>query len=206
MKIITIDREFGSGGRELGKRLSDALNIPCYDEQILEMIAQKHGMDKNYVEHMSEKSIRAAYPLTIARRFSVPYRMMEQSVEIAVSQRKLIEELAAQGDCIIIGRCADIILKNYRPLNLFIYADHGSKLERCIKRASADEHLSASEIERRMKKIDRGRAEMREAFTNTKWGAKENYHLCVNTSGIEIKTLIPVLTEYIRQWFTSQQE
>lgn len=205
MKIITVDREFGSGGRELGKRLSDSLNIPCYDEQIIEMLAKEHGMDEKYIARMSEKSIRTMYPMTIGRRFSVPHGVMEQSVKIAVSQRKLIENLAAQGDCIIIGRCADIILKSHHPLNLFVYADHQSKLERCVNRAPAGEHFSRSEIERMMKQIDRGRSEMREAFTDTKWGAKENYQLCVNTSGIEIKALVPVLSEYIRQWFISQR-
>ena len=164
MKIITVDREFGSGGRELGKRLSDSLNIPCYDEQIIEMLAKEHGLDERYVARMSEKSIRTMYPLTIGRRFSVPHSVMEQSVKIAVSQRKLIENLAAQSDCIIVGRCADIILKNHQPLNLFVYADHRSKLERCVKRAPSDEHFSRSEIERLMKQIDRSRAEMPEVL------------------------------------------
>ena len=70
--IITINREFGSGGRELGKRLADALSIPCYDDEIIEMITKEHGWDAGYVARVSERSIRTAYPLTIGRRFSVP--------------------------------------------------------------------------------------------------------------------------------------
>ena len=71
-RIITISREFGSGGRELGKRLAEALHIPCYDHEIIEMIAKENGFNEDYVAHMSEKSIEAAYPLTIGHRFGVP--------------------------------------------------------------------------------------------------------------------------------------
>lgn len=72
MKIITISREFGSGGRELGKRLADALGIPCYDHEIMDMVAEKHGFDKNYISHVSEKDIRVFYPSTVAHRLIAP--------------------------------------------------------------------------------------------------------------------------------------
>ncbi len=85
--IITISREFGSGGRELGKRLSDALHLPCYDNEIIEMISKEHGLDAGYVARVSENSLRAAYPLTIGRRFSIPYKVMEQSIMVAVRTR-----------------------------------------------------------------------------------------------------------------------
>ena len=101
--IITISREFGSGGRELGKRLSDALHLPCYDNEIIEMISKEHGLDAGYVARVSENSLRAAYPLTIGRRFSIPYKVMEQSIMVAVTQQKIVQKLAQQGDCVIIG-------------------------------------------------------------------------------------------------------
>lgn len=202
--IITISREFGSGGRELGKRLSEALGIPCYDNEIIEMIAKEHGFDENYVAHVSEKSIQAAYPLTIGHRFTMaPNYVTKQSVKIAVEQRRIIEEFAKQGDCVIVGRCADIILKEYAPFNIFVYADKAAKLQRCIERAPEGENLTLAELERKMRDIDRNRASHRGFYTDTKWGAKEDYHLCINTSEIEIKKLIPVLTDYIRMWFTA---
>ena len=102
--IITISREFGSRGRELGKRLSDALHIPCYDNEIVKMISDEHGFDPDYVTRVSESSLRAEYPLTIGRRFSIPYKVMEQSIMVAVTQQKVIEKLAQQGDCVIVGR------------------------------------------------------------------------------------------------------
>lgn len=205
--IITICREFGSGGRELGKRLSEALEIPCYDQEIIELIAKEHGFDKDYISHVSEKSIKAAYPMTIGRRFSyTPNPASTQIIEVMTAQRKIIENFAKQGDCIIIGRSADIILKDFKPLNIFVYADKQSKIFRCMKRAAADEKLTSVKIAQKMTEIDKERAKHRTLYTDTKWGDKCCYHLCVNTSGIEIKKLIPGLAAYVQSWFVALEK
>ena len=121
--IITISREFGSGGRELGKRLSDTLKIPCYDKEIIALIAKENGFDENYVSHILEKKIQAAYPFTIGHQFATAMNhVTEQAVKIAVEQHKIIEHFAIQGSCIIVGRCADVILEEYSPFNIFVYA------------------------------------------------------------------------------------
>ena len=201
-RIITISREFGSGGRELGKRLAKALGIPCYDHEIIEMIAKENGFNEDYVANVGEKSIEAAYPLTIGHRFGMqPFQIMEQPIRVAVAQRQIIENFAKQGDCVIVGRCADVILKDYHPLNLFVYADKEAKIERCLRRAPADEKLTRADIERRMRQIDRGRAQYREMYADSKWGAKETYHLCINTTEKYIKEIIPGLAAYVRCWF-----
>ena len=194
--IITISREFGSGGRELGKRLSDALHIPCYDHEIVKMISDEHGFDPDYVTRVSESSLRAEYPLTIGRRFSIPYKVMEQSIMVAVTQQKVIEKLAQQGDCVIVGRCADTILAHLHPLRIFVYADRPSKFKRCQERAAEKENLTPAEMERRMRQIDKNRAKKHELTASIPWGAKEGYDLCINSSGREIKTLIPALAAY----------
>lgn len=205
--IITISREFGSGGRELGKRLSEALEIPCFDKEIIEIIAKEKGLDERYVSSLSEKSIQAAYPLTIGRRFSyTPDYVTKQAIEVAVEQCKIIERFAKQEDCITIGRCADVLLKKYKPLNIFVYADRKSKLQRCMEHSSADEHFTRGEIEKKMKQIDKNRAGQRGFFTDTRWGAKENYHLCINTSGVRIKMLVPLVADYVRMWFSEKVE
>ena len=134
MKIITISREFGSGGRELGKRLAEELGIHCYDHEIIELIAKEHGFDERYVANISEKCIEAAYPMTIGHRFAMPpVQIMDQGFQVAAAQQQIIENFAKQGDCVIVGRCADVILKDYHPLNLFVYADAESKIQ-CDKR------------------------------------------------------------------------
>lgn len=200
--IITVNREFGSGGRELGERLANALHIPCYDHEIIVMIAKKHGFDENYVAHVSEKSIQTAYPIKIGNRFTTTLNYAtKQEIVIAVEQRKIIESLAKQGDCVIIGRCADVILQEYNPFNIFVYAEVAAKRNRYIDRASASEKLTIKELERKMREIDKNRASHRSFYSDTKWGEKSNYHLCVNTTGKEIESLVPAIAEYIKCWF-----
>ena len=206
-RIITISREFGSGGRELGKRLADVLGVPCYDQQIIEMIANENGLDQQYVANVSEASIEAAYPMTIGHRFAtlpaVP--IMDQPIRVAVAQRKVIEQLAQKGDCVIVGRCADVILKDMHPLNLFVYADMESKVQRCMERAEKGEDLTRQELERKIKQVDRDRAHHRLMYDDGKWGAKECYHLCINTSGREIKDLVPAIAHFCRDWMADNE-
>ena len=187
MRIITISREFGSGGRELGTRLADALGIPCYDHEIIDMVAEKYGFDKNHIAHVSEKDIRVFYPTTIAHRLIAPHPMTQQSVSITVAEHELINELAQQGDCVIVGRSADIGLREMNPMNIFVYADWQSKLNRCKNRADENEHFSEKEILKKMKQIDKERAAYRSLFCEEDWGQKASYHLCINTSSKAIK-------------------
>lgn len=201
MRIITISREFGSGGRELGKRLADAFGIPCYDHEIIEMVAERHGFDKDHVAHVSEKDIRVFYPTTIAHRLITPYPMAQQSIKIAACEHEIIKEIASKGDCVIVGRCSDVILREMNPMNIFVCADTASKLERCKSKADETEHFLDKEMLKKMKQIDKERAAYRAMFTECDWGRKEAYHLCVNTSGKEIKTLIPGIAEYVKLWF-----
>lgn len=119
----------------------------------------------------------------------------------AVAEHEMIKQLALQGDCVIVGRCADVVCRDRNPLNIFVYADRLSKLQRCESRADGKEHLSEKEMLRKMRQIDKERAAYRELFTEEEWGRKESYHLCINTSGKEIKTLIPGIAEFVNAWF-----
>ena len=205
MKIITISREFGSGGRELGKRLAEELGIHCYDHEIIELIAKEHGFDERYVANISEKCIEAAYPTTIGHRFAMPpVQIMDQGFQVAAAQQQIIENFAKQGDCVIVGRCADVILKDYHPLNLFVYADMDAKVERCMKRAPEGEHLTRPEMEKAIRRIDKERAQNHLMYADTKWGTKEAYHLCVNTTHREIKQLVPALAQFCKDWFAAE--
>ncbi|MBQ8207720.1 MAG: cytidylate kinase-like family protein [Clostridia bacterium] len=205
MKIITISREFGSGGRELGKRLADALGIPCYDHQIIDLVAEKENLDKAYVANRSEKDIRAFYPTTIARGFSRPNYALQQTIQIMASEQEIIRKLAGESDCVIVGRAADIILSEYKPFRIFVCADELSKLSRCYSRAETDEKMTDKEILRKCREIDRHRASYRSMFTDKKWGLASGYDLCVNTTEKEIKSLIPALTAYINAWYSEEK-
>lgn len=203
--IITVDREFGSGGRELGKRLSDALKMPCYDDEIIEIIAKECGLDVDYVAHMSENRIQMAYPLTVGRRLSIPSEVVQQSIKVEIAQNKLFERLSQQGDCVIVGRCADVTLAHLHPFRIFVYADRASKIARCQERAPEQENLTLAQLERKMRSIDRNRAKQHKMASNIPWGAKEGYEVCINTTDREIKSLIPALAEYVKNWFLHTQ-
>ena len=204
MRIITISREFGSGGRELGKRLAEALGIPCYDQQIIEMVAEKENLDMTYVSNVSGRNISTFYPTTIARGFYRPNYAMMQTAQIMASEHDLIKKIANEGSCLIIGRAADVILAEHKPFSIFVCADEESKLKRCHARAKVDEKLTDREMIRKCREIDKRRASYRKMFTDKKWGEASGYHLCINTSGKEIKALIPGILEYIGRWYSEE--
>ena len=205
MKIITISREFGSGGRELGKRLADALGVPCYDREIIKLIAEQNGFDESYVSHLSEKVIQVSYPITIGRRFVTTNPVLEQQIKIISSQREILRQFAQKGDCVIVGRCADIILRDMKPMNIFVYADQQAKIDRCIANGKEGENLDPKVLAKKIKSIDKERAAYRELFTDTEWGDMRSYHLCVNTTGKEVKALVPGLVEYVNGWFEANK-
>lgn len=200
MKIITISREFGSGGREVGKRLADELGFAYYDREIVSAIAQKTSMDENYVANALEGGLFRSVPIHFGRTFSYSTTLMTNTANLYVEQHRIIRELAAKGDCIIVGRAADAILEEYRPFNLFVHADMEAKVQRCRQRAPEGEQLTERELIRHIKKVDAERARYHELFSDTRWGRKESYHLCVNTTGVEIKKLVPTIAQYARVW------
>lgn len=202
MRIITVSREFASGGREVGKRLADELGFDYYDREIITAVAEKSSFDVDYVENMLEKGLPKIFPLTFGRTFSYPDSAQQNFTKILLAQQQIITGIAEKGrDFVIVGRSADVILSEYKTFNIFVYADTESKIRRCRQREPADEKLSDRELIRMIKKIDSGRATNREFIGNGGWGDKENYDLCLNTSNIEIKKIIPSLASLALDFF-----
>jgi cytidylate kinase len=201
MRIITVSREFGSGGREVGKRLADALGIAYLDREIVTAISDKCSLDEDFVERNIESGLLKMYPpLTFSRTFTHMPFLVSGTADLLAQQHKVIKELATRGDCVIVGRGADEILREYRPFKIFVYADMPAKLERCRKRAAEDEKLSDRELERSIKQIDKARADNHNLLSPFKWGDKIGYHLCVNTTGVEIKDVVPPIAAYAKAW------
>lgn len=200
MSVITVSREFGSGGREIGKRLADALGFAYYDREIVTGIAEKTRMDEKYVANALEGGMFRSIPVHFGRTFSYSGSLMTNTANLFVEQHKLIRELAEKGDCVIVGRAADAILEDRKPFNLFVYADLESRLKRCQERAPEGETMNERELLRQIKKIDSDRARYHELFSDTRWGRKESYHLCVNTTGCEIKSMVPAVAQYAKMW------
>ena len=198
-KIITIGREFGSGGRELGRRLSERLGIAYYDHEIIAEIAKRTALSEAYVKQITENRPITSFPIHFGGRFcALPDPLMQQSISIYSEQHKLLCELAEKSDCIIVGRCADHVLRDRNPFRIFVYADVQSRLKRCMERKTDDETLSEQDIKRKIAVIDRNRSRYYAFFSGQKWGARENYDLLINTSGRNIKKQAAALYEYLR--------
>jgi cytidylate kinase len=201
MKIITVGREFGSGGRELGKRLAEELGFAYYDDEILTAVAQKSGLAQSYVRSIVEQSSFQSYPITYGKTFFLSDLNSDNHWKIIQAQNEVLKELAEKSDCIFVGRCADVILDKMNPLKLFVYADMDSKLVRCKANAPEGENLTDKELIKKIKETEKNRERYYRAFTERTWGDKENHHLCINTSGREIKDLVPAVAEFCRVWF-----
>ena len=206
MSIITVSREFGSGGREIGKRLADELGYAYYDREIVTAIARKTQLDEGYVANALESGMFRGVPIHFGRTFSYSAALLSNTTNLFVEQHKIIREIAAQGNCIIVGRAANAILEEYKPFNLFVYADMDAKVRRCMERAPEGEQLTEREMIRHIKKVDADRAKYYEMFSDTRWGMKEGYHLCVNTTGVNIKALVPIIAQYARGWMEADQK
>lgn len=159
-----------SGGRELGKRLADITGYDYYDSEIIAAVAKKSGMDEAYIENtLSNHGWRNQ---AITFRGTLASSAYVESSKVQLPERKeAISGIAQMGkNCVIVGRNADVILREYEPLNIFVCASAEAKLKRCTERASAGENLSEKELLRRMKRIDGVRRQTGELMTGSQWG------------------------------------
>ena len=197
-RIITVSREFGSGGRELGRRLSELLHIAYYDKEIVTEIAKRTSMSEEYVRQITEQKPVMSFPISIGRSFyPMTDPLLDQNQAIFREQHQIIREMADKSDCVIVGRCGDYILRDLNPFRIFVYADMDAKIARCRERGKEDPPLSDKELKQKITKMDKGRAKYYEFYTGQKWGGGLNYDVCINTSGRSIKELAAVLVRLV---------
>lgn len=204
MRIITISRQFGSGGRELGKRLADELGWDYYDKEIIERLAKEQGMDAEYVRHVLNNHEWHNMQLTFRSSFAGVVFDSGTRTELLVKQREIIEGIAEAGnDCIIVGRDADVILRDLRPFRLFVCADMQSRIDRCMTHENKKESgkLSEKEIKQNIKRIDRNRSRVREMLTGKEWVDGSAFDLTINATGKDIKKLAEAVAEFAPKWF-----
>ncbi len=194
-RIITIGREFGSGGREFGRRLSEKLGFAYYDQEIISEISKRTSLSEQYVQAIVEHRPSFSFPIHIGQSFyALENPAFEQTMTIYQEQASIITEMADRSDCVIVGRCADHILKEHRPFRIFIYADMESKIKRCREKGS-EEKLSNKELRQKISRIDKKRAKYYEFYTGHSWGDKLNFDLCINTTQTAIKEIVPVIAK-----------
>lgn len=200
-KIITISREFGSGGREIGKRLADYLGISYFDSEIVEELSKQTNLNKNYLDDKLEKGI-SHYSISFGSSFS-RISNASNSAMLLAKQHNVIKKIAAENDCIIIGRGADVALSQLMPFKIFVYADLQSKIARCKSRMSDSEKLSDKDIKKKIKLIDKGRKSTHDLYAPYVWGDKKAYDLCVNTTGLDIKIIVPAIAVIAENYFNN---
>lgn len=206
MKIITISREFGSGGRELGKRLADVLGFDYYDKEIITAISQSQGLNEDYVETALDNHAWQTVPITFRHSFGASTVMGSPQISLLLEQKKVIESIAKAGkDCVIVGRNADIILKNYKPFRVFVCADIETKIKRCMERAEDGEALTRRQLEQNIRQIDKNRAKTCELVGGGKWGDPVSYDMIINTTDWEIKLLAPAVAEFAMRRFGGKE-
>lgn len=198
--IITISREFGSGGREIGKKLAEQLGIEFYDKELLELASKHSGItqelfvkhDENYTNSFLYSLVMGNYPVTSDGRIN-PELPLNQKIFLA--QFETIRALAEKGPCVIVGRCADYVLRNRdNVINFFITGSMPQKRRRILERYD----IEKNKVEDFIRKTDKRRANYYNYYTDMKWGEAKNYDLCLNSSKTGIEGAVEIMQDYIR--------
>lgn len=190
-KVITISREFGSGGRELGVKLAGRLEIPFYDKELISLAVDDSGLTEeafyHYDEHMPELLDRSRYT-----PFSSVYEI-PMSDQIFLIQSKVIRKLAEKGPCVIVGRCADMVLED--SLNLFLFSRFKNRVNRLRELGTG---IDQDHIELRIRELDRKRKDYYQYYTGNTWGKAQNYHLSLDSGEIGMEGCIQTIMTYLK--------
>lgn len=197
-KVITIGRQFGSGGRAIGRLVAEKLNIPFYDKELIKKIAQDSGLSHEILDDYDEKPTNSfLYSLslgayTYGNSFTgIPE--MPMSDKIFVIQSDTIKKIAKQGPCVIIGRCAESILRDeVEHLSVFIHADFDYRIQR-VAEYEGITHDEAAEL---IRKTDKKRASYHNYYSELKWGDATSYDVCLN-SGIGIENAAEIIVSCV---------
>lgn len=200
--VITISRQFASGGREIGAKLSEELGIPFYDHEIITRAAKESGFAEaafNNVENKASNSLLYSIAMGMSSYGSSDFGFSQLSLDdrIYFAQSNVIQRVARESSCVIVGRCADYILKGFaNVVNIFICADMDFR----IKRALDKENMSPSKIEDAILKYDKKRANYYYYHASERWGKAENYHLSLKSSSLGIDSSVGVIAAYVRAY------
>ena len=197
--IITIGREYGSGGSDIGKALAEKLGIPFYDKEILSLAAQESGICEELFENHDERPV-PSYLFSLVKGVGDVTQPnlsgdMPLNHRIFMAQFKAISQVAAQGACVIVGRCADYVLKDQpNMISMFLYADVASRIERTMHKQSIVRAEAKDLVHRR----DKQRQGYYNFFADGNWGHRSNYHLMFNTTGFTAESAADAIIAFIK--------
>lgn len=197
--IITIARQFGSGGHEIGRRLAKRLNMPLYDKELITHAAEESGLSEDVLKYFDEKPTNSLlYSLSTGSyslndggvvNYSLPVNQ-----QVFQAQFDAIRSLAKKSSCIIVGRCADYVLEHHEGvISVFIYAD----LQDRMARVAEYDNISLPEAKNRVAKSDKRRANYYNFYSGKKWGVAGTYDLCINTSTIGYDNAVELIAKFV---------
>ena len=199
-RVITLSRQFGSGGSEIATKLSERLGIPHYDKSIIEHAASESGIAKEHFEKADEKRTNSFLFSLVSAHYAgsaTPVQLNDIITDdkLFIYTADAIKKFAAQ-PCIIVGRCADDILRNFPILRLYVYADMDFRVGRIRELYDLNEKAATTLI----KKTDKRRASYYNFYTSKTWGEADNYDLCVSASKLGIDKTVDLLEQYVKSF------
>ena len=196
--VINIGRQLGSGGREIGEKLAEQLNITFYDKELINLASKESGLAKEFFEKADEKQTHSIIGGLLGMRTNIGNEMYVNNYfsneTFFKIQSDVIRELAEEKSCVFVGRCADYILRNHpRSVNLFITANTDDR----VNRVAHDQSLTLEKALETIDKMDKKRAGYYNYFSNKVWGVAESYHLCINSSVLGIDDTVTFIREFV---------
>ena len=200
-RIITIGREFGSGGHEIGNLLATRLDIPLYDNNLIRMVAEKLDIREETARAVDETTLNSFLagfifePIEESSRLNGTEYVPPLTQQVYELQCDIIRKLAERGPCIIVGRCADFVLRDHKNcINVFICADWEDRVERIAKQYDISQRKAADKI----KKMDRERRNYYESHTGQEWGSIDSHHMLLNVSRLGMDRTVDILERICR--------
>ncbi|MBR6252164.1 MAG: cytidylate kinase-like family protein [Bacteroidales bacterium] len=192
--IITVGRQVGSGGRIVGRKLAEKLNLKFYDREILQRAARESGICDEFFEHTDENNSWLARLKSYLNISAAPHDNFLSAESLFQFQSDTIRHAAEESGCVFVGRCSDYILRDRTDrVDVFISANIDDR----IKRAAEYFNITPEEAEKRIHELEQARRKYYNYFTEKEWGAAESYHLCLNSSNIGIDVCVGMIIEYI---------
>lgn len=201
---VTIARQYGSGGREIGEKVAEILGFKCVDRELVTLAAQKGGFNADVIKKIDENTTSSLlYTLAMGSNvFGAPHTAYNVDVPINdklfILQSDIIKSLAEEGPCVFIGRCADYVLSEKKNrISIFLYGDMESRVKRIVER---HEGIGEEEAMKLISKTDKRRMNYYNFYTGERWGNFANYHLLLNTSVLGIDGSARIIAEFVKQF------
>ncbi|MFI3237502.1 MAG: cytidylate kinase-like family protein [Lachnospiraceae bacterium] len=199
--VITVGRQYGSGGREIGKKVAEELGIPYYDKELLSRVAQESGFCEEMIKAHDERPTNSFLYNIVMDTYSFGYNStyvdMPMSQKVFLAQFDTIKSIAKEGPCVIVGRCADYALSDMdHCLNIFIYGQD----ERKANRISAKYNVTVNEAKDMCRKKDKQRQSYYNYYSSKKWGRADTYDLCIDSGVLGVEGTVAFIKDYIESF------